>query len=129
MPRRRSRGFSVVEALMAFFILSTAIVVAFSVTGQIVKGTALSESHVRAAAVAHGLLNQQRAVGYPSAVGGSGTVSSSYAKDGVSRTQQMLYNVGIEQIATDTKRITATVTWQESTGSKQVVLQTVVTNI
>ena len=129
MPRRHSRGFSIIEALMGFLILGTSIVVTFSVVGQILKGTTLSDSHVRAATIAHGLLNQERAVGFAAVAPASATVASTSIKDGKSYVQSMLYNVEVELLDPDTKRVKATVTWRESSGSKQVVLQTVVTNL
>ena len=129
MPGHRRRGFTLIETLMSFFILGTAIVVTFSVMGQILKGTTLSESHMRAATVAHGLLNQERAVGFASVVPATATVTTSYTKDGRSYVQSMLYNVEVELLDSDTKRVKATVTWQESSGSKQVILQTVVGNL
>ena len=114
---------------MAFLILGTAIIVTFSVVGQVLKGTSLSDAHVRAASIAHGLLNQERAVGFAAVASASATVTSASVRDGRSYTQSMLYNVDVELLDPDTKRVRATVTWQESGRTKRVILQTVVTNL
>lgn len=123
------RGFSLIEALMACFVLFTTIVVSFSVVAQTMRGTSLSESHVRAAYAAHGLLNQERALDFYEVTPAVGSIVLRGVRDGQAYTQTLVYAVDIELLDPDTKRVRATVTWNESAGSRQVILQTVVTHL
>lgn len=134
MAPRRTAGFTLLEAVVALFLLFTTIVVSFSVVAQVRKAMHLSWSTSQAAFVARDVLNQERAVPYtqlvptpgvtPSPVSGAYTLRG--VRDGQAFTQEMLYAATYALPTADTLQITVTVSWQDVGATRRLALETIV---
>lgn len=120
----RTRGFSLVEVVVALALIGFLIVFVFTVFPSIHKGARLAENHASAAFLGQSLLNQERVRGFASAAGRSGVASLPGTHDGHARQQQMNYQVDVESLDSFRKRVWVTVTWTDDLGARKVVVET-----
>ncbi len=121
---RKSRGFSLVEALVSFLLIMIAGIVILGAFPSARKGLQLSENHVNAAYLGKSLLDDVRRTGFDSAAPLSGTYDYKGLDNGAAFSQRFTYNVYLETISSTKKRVRAEVSWKESTGNKNVILET-----
>lgn len=126
--RATNKGFSFIEALISLFILFLLVAFIIGVFPTIRKALQLSENHTYASYIGTSLLDDLRRNGFTNASSYSGSVNLSGLKNGNPFLQTINYSVNVQQPDTDKKSATATMSWRESTGNKQIILETILTN-
>lgn len=121
------RGFSILEAVVALGLIVMAALILVQVFPSSRKGLQLSESHVHASYAARSLLDEARRAGFDSVAPRGGDFTQQGIIDGAATTQAFLYSVDVANLDGERKLVWATVTWREATGSKKVVLETLLT--
>lgn len=121
-----SKAYTLLEVLVAVFVLVIFIVVVFDIFPVTRRALALSENHLNAAFLGNSLLEQARTAGFNNIAPTSGSRTFSGTDNGNAWTQTIQYNVEVQSLSADKKRIWATMTWHDFTGDKQVVLETTI---
>lgn len=120
------RGFTLLEVLVAVFILVIFLVVVFNIFPVTRHALQLSENHLNAAFLGQSLLEEARTAGFSSIVPISGSRTFSGTDNGNPFTQTINYSVSLQSLDIDKKRVWAMLLWREFTGSKQIVLETTI---
>ena len=114
---RDKRGFTLIEVIIAIFILVIALVGLVSVTVMVVKGNYFSKTMTTATTLAKDKMEQLKNTSYASLAGGTDTVESIYT-----RTWTVTNNAPAANMAT----IGITVTWNWQGAARNVTLQSIV---
>src|SRR3990172_6953935 len=77
---RNNKGFTLVEIMIAVFILVVALLGLISVTVMVIKGNSFSKTMTTATTLAAGKMEQLKNTGYASLAGGTDTVESIYTR-------------------------------------------------
>ena len=125
----RNYGFSLVEALVAIFIIVILMVFVVNLFPFIYKGLALSENHVNAAYLGRSLLEEARRTYFDDIVSYSGTEATEIIKNGRKTRLNMDYKLDVSLIDEDKKQVWVTITWGDSSNQKKVVLETIIVNL
>lgn len=119
------RGTSLVETLVALSLIVVVTLFVFNLFVTTRKGLQLSENRASAAALGRSQLEEVRRAGFDNATAASGTYTMSGSHDGNASSVQLAWTRNI-QVVDDTKKLLwIVISWHESTGDKQVVLETV----
>lgn len=128
--RQRGRGFTLIEAVVAMFLIGLAISFAFQVFPRARESSQGHQDHVRAALLGEGLLQRARAVAFDELASYSGEESYQGLADGHPFSRTMRYQVQVTLAGTDRKRVAAEVTWTDGGGrSRRFVAETVVADL
>jgi Tfp pilus assembly protein PilV len=120
---RKSRGFSLAEAIISLLLIVIAGIVILGSFPTVRKGLQLSENRVNAAYLGRSLLDDMRRKGFDSAAALYGVYDYNGSDNGAAFSQQFSYNVYMEQVNATKKRIWAEVSWQDATGGKRVIVE------
>lgn len=121
---RGARGFTLVETVVALFILSVAVVFATIVVGttKVVRDAALESSAFR---IADNKLNELRAVGYAAL-----PASGPFTDPELANLPNGLAGTSVSTVNAETKKIETSVSWTGADGSpRSVSLTTLVTEV
>jgi len=124
---RTRQGFSLVETIIAMALTIMVIAILFEVFPMTRRGLQLSENHVNAAFLGRSLLDEVRATGFTAITPREGSISFSGTDNGAVFDQNIDYRIEVQALDTDKKLVWATMNWQESSGAKQLVLETILT--
>jgi len=125
---RKKRGFTLVETLVAIFLLVILLVFIFSIFSTTRQGMRLSENHTNAAFLGRKILNEMYSIGFDNMVSIS---KRTYSLQGVNEGNPWVMNfdyqvdVVTDSIYNDKKTVWVTMEWQEKKGKKHVTLETV----
>lgn len=110
------RGFTLIEVMIAVFLLVVAIMGAASVTTSVIKGNAFSQTLTTATTLAEDKMEDLKSVAYGSLLTGNDTKSI----DNLNYTRA--WTVGVE--SNNRKTVAVTVTWTQLTLNRSVTLRT-----
>lgn len=125
------KGFTLVETLVAIFLVVVLIGAVFSIFSSTRKGLSLSENHTNATMVGRSVLNELYNSGYANITSAPRkTVSLSGYNNGNRSAMNYDYTVDVQEDTTlHNKDVSVTVTWPESAvpgrQSKRVIVETV----
>lgn len=122
------KGFTLVETLVAMSLIFIMLVFIITLFTTVRKGFHLSENHVNAAFLGRTLLSDAQKTAFPSIISSFGTKTFTGIDNNAPFSQKINYNLNVQTLDTDKKIVTAIMTWNESTGSKRVILETVIVN-
>ena len=112
-----NKGFTLVEIMIAIFILVIALLGLISVTVMVIKGNSFSKTMTTATTLAKDKMEQLKNTGYDSSPGGPETAESIYTRT---------WTVTPNDPAPNMKKIVVTVTWDWQGTTRNVTLMTIV---
>lgn len=113
-----------VETVVSMALIGLLVVFLFSVFPGARAALAASENRGHAAWLGWSLLDQARAAGYEAVAPKSGSTTLKGVRDGVAYTRDVSWKVEVETVVEGKKRVWVTLSWSEPSGSKSVVLET-----
>jgi len=125
--RGRSRGVSLVEALVCLGLIALAATVLVRILPTARQGMTLSEHHLDAAFLGRTLLEQARSQGFEGVAPGQGRLTQAETRDRVESVQEFLYSLEVASPASDRKHVWITMRWREPGGQKSLVMETLLT--
>ena len=125
----RNYGFSLVEALVAIFIIVILLAFVVNLFPFVYKGLQLSEDHLNAAYLGRSLLEQARRTYFEEIVPYSGSRTYETIKNGRKIDLKMDYKFEVSTFDEDEKQVWITLTWGDSSNKKKVILETIIVNI
>ena len=114
---RNNKGFTLVEIMIAIFILVIALLGLISVTVMVIKGNSFSKTMTTATTLAKDRMEQLKNTAYGSLAGGTDTAESIYTRTWI---------VNDNSPAANMKTIAVTVTWSWQGAPHNVPLRTIV---
>jgi len=114
---RNNRGFTLVEIMIAVFILVVALLGLISVTVMVIKGNSFSKTMTTATTLAKDKMEQLKNTGYDSLAGGTDTVESIFTRT---------WTITINSPAAGMKTIEVKVEWTWEKVKRNVILMTIV---
>ena len=114
---RNNRGFTLVEIMIAVFILVVALLGLISVTVMVIKGNSFSKTMTTATTLAKDKMEQLKNTGYDSLAGGTDTVESIFTRT---------WTITSDSPATGMKTIEVKVEWDWQGATRNVTLRTIV---
>jgi len=124
---KKELAFSLIEALVAIFIIVILLIAVMNVFPAVHKGLQLSENHMSAAVLGRSLLEQARNTYIDEIKAYSGSQTITGLKNGNSFTLKMDYNLSVKELVKGQKKeVWATVNWNEAGRKKQVILETII---
>lgn len=125
------RGFTIIEALIAIFLIVILLVSIFGMFASTRRSMQLSENHVKAAFFGQNLLENIRRFGFDniSPTPTTGTYTFAGLDNGKPFSQLVNYSINVTNQDTDKKLVWVTLTWTEATGNKQVILETLLVKL
>lgn len=122
----QQKGFTLMEVLVAVFVLTIFIVVVFNIFPVTRHALQLSENHVNAVFLGKSLLEDARTAGFGSIAPISGSRTFGGTDNGNPFTRTINYTVSMQALGVDKKRVWVTLSWHEFTGDRQIVLETTI---
>lgn len=126
---KRYKGFTLVESLISIFLLVFALMAIMNVFTCTRSGVQLSENRINAAFWGNSLLNDMASAGFDNIKTSSGTYDFAGTDNGAPFLQKVSYTINVTDVNADMKQVWITLTWQEHSGSKRVVLESLFTNL
>jgi type II secretory pathway pseudopilin PulG len=126
---RGKRAFTIIESLVSLFLIIVTAITLLSVFSTSKKGLQLSDNHVNAASLGYSLLENARKNAFDNITPVSGKYEYKGLNDNSQFSQNFSYDVKVETPETDQKRVWATVTWEEATGSKRITVETIIVRV
>ncbi|HOG08693.1 MAG: prepilin-type N-terminal cleavage/methylation domain-containing protein [Syntrophales bacterium] len=114
---RRSRGFTLIEIMIAIFLLVVAMLGVISVTVMVIKGNSFSKTMTTATTLAADKMEELKNTAYASVVSGNDTQETLYTRTWV---------VTNNSPATGMKTVVVTVAWNWQGNNHDVVLRSIV---
>lgn len=111
------KGFTLVEIMVAMFILIIALLSLVSVAVMVIKGNTFSKTMTTATTFARDKLEQLKNTGYDSLAGGTDTVGSIYTRT---------WTVTADSPAADMKTVEVVVQWNWLGATRNATLRTIV---
>lgn len=121
-----SGGFTLVEAFVSVAIILVLWLTEFSVFSSVRHGLSLTENHFNAAVIGKSLLDEISGTSFDNIVASSGTKTITGTDNGAPFYRTISYAVNVGTLSANKKRVWVVMTWRESSGNKQVVLETLV---
>ena len=118
------KGFTLVETVVALFILALLALFVTGVFPQLHRSVELSRGHSQAAHLGRSLLEAARRQEFPNLASWSGACSIPGEVAGRISTLEFTYAVDVVELAPGLKRVGAEVRWTTSSGGKRVDVQT-----
>ncbi len=122
----QSRGFSLIEVVLTFFLLTLMIISLFTVFPQARRGLDHSDRRVKAAFIAERFLENENSQEYGSIGNSSGTFRLERVNNGITSSLVYNYTVRTSVIDASRKRLWVTISWQEPHGTDQITVETMV---
>lgn len=119
-------GFTIIETMLSMSIIFVLWFTIFSLFSFVRQGLHLSETHYNAAFLGKSLLNDANSLPFNEVIPLSGSQTLTGTYNGASFNQIISYNIFVEVIASNKKRVWAVMNWREPSGNKQVVLETII---
>lgn len=126
MRRLLRAGVNLVEALVAVFILSLAVLFVIQVFPLGVAGSRQHRNYLMAATIARNLLEDARLTSFSSLTGTKGSQTIKEELDEQTSTGTFEYVLNVQSVSADKKRVWAEVSWQEGGQTRQFVAETVI---
>ena len=124
---KRSKGFTLVEALVSFLLIIFLVLFVLTVFPSVQRGVSLSGNHTNASYIARSLLDDARRAGFDAIAPSTGTQTLSGVNNGQAITVSFTYSVNVQLVDTDKKQVWAVVSWVERGVTRQVTLETLIT--
>ena len=124
MNSRCATGFTILESLLATFIIILLWLSLFSVFSTLKKGMNHSENYYMAAFLGKTLMENARTAGFDNVSSYSGSQSVNGISNGAHFVLNISYIVNVELLSPTKKRVWTVMNWREENGNKQVVLET-----
>jgi Tfp pilus assembly protein PilV len=123
----RARGFSIAEALIAFGLVATTVIVLFHIFPATRKAHQLSENRINATSLGYSLLQGLRNTPFDSIGPSSGSYEIKGVNNGAPFSQLLSYRIDLQPSADgNLKQVWVTLTWHEATGDKTAVIETLI---
>jgi len=126
---RNHKGFTLVEIMIAIFILVIALLGLVSVTVMVIKGNSFSKTMTTATTLAKDKMEQLKNLSYDNTSLTGDTSSAGRQHDDAGNPLETIYTrqwwVRKDYPATDMKTITLSVSWSWQDASRQVELKTI----
>ena len=126
---RNHKGFTLVEIMIAIFILVIALLGLVSVTVMVIKGNSFSKTMTTATTLAKDKMEQLKNLSYDNTSLTGDTSSAGLQHDDAGNPLETIYTrqwwVRKDYPATDMKTITLSVSWSWQDASRQVELKTI----
>ncbi len=119
------KGFSLVEAIVALFLVIITAIVLLNIFPASRKGLQLSENRLSATALGSNILEDAGAKKFDDINELKGNFEYKGADNDAPFSQRFDYKLNVESINEDLKRLWVEVTWTEATGSKKAIVETV----
>jgi len=124
---KKEVAFSLIEALVAIFIIVILLIAVMNVFPAVYKGLQLSENRMSAATLGRSLLEQARNTYIDDIKAYSGSQTVTGLKNGKTFTLKMDYNLSVKELVKGQKKqVRATVKWNDEGRNKQVILETII---
>lgn len=120
----RDAGFTIVESLLAAFIIILLWFTVFSVFSTVKKGMNHSESYYMAAFLGKTLMENARGAGFDNVSSYSGSQAINGVSNGAQFVLNISYVVNVTLLSPTKKRVWTVMSWQDGSSNKQVVLET-----
>ena len=120
-----TRGFSLIENIVALALMLVVIIFVFNVFVVTRKGVQLSENRANASSLGRSLLDDVRRAGFDKAVTASGSQVFAGSSDGNAFSQTVKWTRNVQDVDGHKKIVWVAVSWHEASGDKQVVVETV----
>lgn len=121
-----SGGFTLVEACVSVSIVLVLWLTEFSVFSSVRQGLSLTENHFNAAVIGKSLLDEINGTNFDNIVASTGTKTITGMNNGAPFYRTISYVVNVATLTVNKKRVWVVMSWRESSGNKQVVLETLV---
>ena len=124
---KKEFAFSLVEALVAIFIIVILLIAVMNIFPVVSKGLQLSENHISAAVLGRSLLENARTMYIDDIKPYSGSQTISGLKNGRTFTLKMDYSLNVKELVQGQKKqVWVAVKWNEVGLKKQVILETII---
>ena len=123
---RFSNAFSLIEACVAVAIVLVIWLTEFSVFSSVRQGLSLTENHFNAAVIGKNIIDEINGTSFDNIAASTGTKTITGTDNGAPFYRTISYAVNVEVLSVNKKRVWAVMSWRESSGNKQVVLETLV---
>ncbi len=124
---KKELAFSLIEALVAIFIIVILLIAVMNVFPAVYKGLQLSENHISAATLGRSLLEQARNTYIDDIKAYSGSQTVTGLKNGKTFTMKMDYTLSVKELVRGQKKqVWTTVNWNDGGRSNQVILETII---
>jgi len=120
------KGFSLIEVVLTFFLLTLMVISIFSIFPQARRGLDHSDRRVKAAYIAERFLENENSQEYGSIGNSRGTYTLNRVNNGVASSQSYDYIVRTSVIDASRKRLWVTISWQEPHGTDHITVETLV---
>lgn len=121
----KERGFSLVEAIVALFLVIITAIVLLNIFPASRKGLQLSENRVSAASLGSSILEDARKKKFDNISTSTGSFEYKGTDNGSPFSQNFNYKLNVQLVNPDTKLLWVDVTWTEATGSKKATVETI----
>ncbi len=129
-PGRRARGFSLVEILVAFFLLGVAIIVTLSILSGSARAEHGSRLDLAAALAAQAGLDQEVRLPFASVASVPLSTSTvSFGQRGEEEKVVLSTVVTVSSVSSTCKDVVVTVTWTDDGRARNYTLETLVSNV
>lgn len=122
---KKHKGFTYIEAMVSIFLLVLLLIAVFSIFTNTRGAVQLSENHVNAAYWGSSLMNDLARGGFDNIGNSSGSFDFKGTDNGATFIQTVDYNINVVTLDTDKKQVWINLTWQEHSGNKQVVVESI----
>jgi len=124
---KKNNGFSLIECLVAIFVIAVIILFVSNVFPYLYRGFQLSENHMYAAYLGRSLLEVARSSYFNTITPYSGNYICSGIKNSDSFSLKMDYSVGVDNIVPNEKKLVwVNIQWKEQGVKKNVTLETII---
>jgi len=119
--KQNDRGFTLIEIIVAVFMLTIALLSLVSVTVIVIKGNAFSKTMTAATTLARDKMEELKNTDYSS-------VTSSASTETVQNMYQRSWTVTTDSPAANMKTVVVTVNWSWNGQTRNVTLQSIISN-
>ncbi|MDQ7826188.1 MAG: type II secretion system protein [Candidatus Eremiobacteraeota bacterium] len=123
---KKEKGFTLTETIVAFALVLIAALVILTSFSSGRKGLQKSEQRVHAAYLGKSLLDSMRSGGFDSIVPSSGTMVFRGINNGAPYSESFSYSTFVQSVDADKKLLWAEITWKDSTGTRKLVMETII---
>ena len=124
-PEKKSRGFTLVEVLVAILILTVGLLGMAALTVGIIKGNKLSSDLTTATTLAQDKMEDLRRLGYSGTPAADDTNTEAYGTISDYARYKRVTETDVDSPAADMKTITVTAYWQDPIKEHSVELKTI----
>ena len=123
---RNNRGFTLVEIMIAVFILVVALLGLISVTVMVIKGNSFSKTMTTATTLAKDKMEEMKNLGYSDTPSSDTTTTEDYNSITDYPTYKRATEIDVDSPAAGMKTVKVTVEWSWQGATRNVTLQSIV---